>query len=706
MLMSQLNDVKVYNLSHGKSLPDWLTDRKKRQLLKQDVDLRRRIELIQDFNMPTASSNVKVTPDGQHILCTGVYKPRVKCFDVNQLSIKYDRCFDSEIVKFDILSEDFTKLIFLQADRYVEFHAQYGKYYRTRMPRFGRDLAYHKTSCDLLLVGDGHEVFRLNLELGHFMNPFVLKDLGCDINVVEVNPQHQLIATGTSTGLVECFDHRSNQSVGSLDVLATAGDMLKLDQFPAVTALTYKDGLRMAVGTDSGHILLYDIRTNKPYLVKDHLYGQAIKKIEFHDCSDNVLSCDSKVIRIWNEETGKSFTSIEPGVTVNDMAIYPRSGLIFLANEAEKNRCYYIPALGQAPKWCSFLDSITEELEESEEIVLYDDYKFVTQDDLDNLGLGHLRGTNVLRAYMHGYFVDMRLYHKAKSIMEPFAYEGYRKAKIQEKIEEQRASRIRLSKIPKINRHLAQKLLEEKPKKAPKKTPAAEEGATPDEEDEDGEDQRLVNPLMDDRFSAMFADKDFQVDEESDQYKLLHPVISKQEKQRQKKYKADYSSEEDDEYDSKPSKHAKEVAFDPVAVPKKKKKDNSDSADTSSTSKTETNKPTKKKDISLFEVNPSYSIPGTNAASMKDKSFKQLLGEVENHSLHQSKDTISYKEEEGVLGGKELTWKLGTSKTKETKDKQQEEHMSERKKARRHTKEIAKDLKTNENKYWRGKKVK
>ena len=28
------------------------------------------------------------------------------------------------------------------------------------------------------------------------------------------------------------------------------------------------------------------------------------------------------------------------------------------------------------------------------------------------VGLSHLVGTNLLRAYMHGYFMDVRLYHK------------------------------------------------------------------------------------------------------------------------------------------------------------------------------------------------------------------------------------------------------------------------------------------------------
>lgn len=246
-----MNDVRVYNLSSGKSLPEWLTDRKKRQMLKQDSELRRRIELIQDFDMPTASSSVRVTPDGQYLLSTGTYKPRIKCFDVNQLSVKYDRCCDSEVVKLEVLSEDFSKLVLLQADRYVEFHAQYGKYYRTRMPRFGRDLAYNRETCDLYLVGDGSEVFRLNLEQGQFLQPFSCDSTAADVNACEINPVHNMLACATSTGKVCCFDPRSRTSIGSLDTTkGVPKESLERSGMSAVTSLAFHDGLTMAAGTE------------------------------------------------------------------------------------------------------------------------------------------------------------------------------------------------------------------------------------------------------------------------------------------------------------------------------------------------------------------------------------------------------------------------------------------------------------------------
>lgn len=42
---------------------------------------------------------------------------QMRCYDVQQLSMKFDRHLDSEIVDFQILSEDYSKAVFLCADR-------------------------------------------------------------------------------------------------------------------------------------------------------------------------------------------------------------------------------------------------------------------------------------------------------------------------------------------------------------------------------------------------------------------------------------------------------------------------------------------------------------------------------------------------------------------------------------------------------------
>lgn len=42
MQVSAASDVKVYNLSAGRSLPEWISERKRRMLLKNDVGAEKR----------------------------------------------------------------------------------------------------------------------------------------------------------------------------------------------------------------------------------------------------------------------------------------------------------------------------------------------------------------------------------------------------------------------------------------------------------------------------------------------------------------------------------------------------------------------------------------------------------------------------------------------------------------------------------------
>lgn len=70
-------------------------------------------------------------------------------------------------------------------------------------------------------------------------------------------------------------------------------------------------------------------------------------------------------------------------ITINTCQI---SYLLHSLNLSSVFVCVCVQALGPAPKWCSFLDNLTEELEESPESTVYDDYKFLTRKDLENLG--------------------------------------------------------------------------------------------------------------------------------------------------------------------------------------------------------------------------------------------------------------------------------------------------------------------------------
>jgi ribosome biogenesis protein ENP2 len=249
------------------------------------------LELIQEFEMPGVSTTIKCSPDNQYILVTGTYKPRVRCFDLNNLSMKFERCFDSEVECFDILSDDYTKIVLLQTDRYLEIHSSSGRHYRLRIPKPGRDLKYQHSTCDLLVVGTSSEIYRLNLERGQFLQPF---ETSCSIlNTVDVNPYHNLICAGSQDGIVEAWDPRDRKKASSLDVAMHLKDF---KNFPSVTNLKFKNELQMAVGTSTGHVFMYDIRSREPTLIKDHLNQLPIKRIFFSTNENYVYSLDSAMV--------------------------------------------------------------------------------------------------------------------------------------------------------------------------------------------------------------------------------------------------------------------------------------------------------------------------------------------------------------------------------------------------------------------------
>lgn len=127
------NDTKIYHLTAGRTDPEFIkTYRQNLLKMKKEIDYVRRIEFIQNFQFPVASSKIEVSADGEFILASGIYAPQMKIFSTSQLSQKCMRGFDSEIVDFKLLSEDYSKFAAVCQDRNVEVHAQYGKHFKVR----------------------------------------------------------------------------------------------------------------------------------------------------------------------------------------------------------------------------------------------------------------------------------------------------------------------------------------------------------------------------------------------------------------------------------------------------------------------------------------------------------------------------------------------------------------------------------------------
>lgn len=117
--------------------------------------------------------------------------------------------------------------------------------------------------------------------------------------------------------------------------------------------------------------------------------------------------------------------------------------------------------------------------------------------------------------------MDARLYNKAKAVVEPFAFDRFRKDKIRQEIESERKSRLQIeSKLPKVNKELALKIMDEQ--------------ANPSNS---AKQRNVPNLLEDSRFKAMFENTDFAVNKEAEEYRLLAPVLNRLDKSKAKELK-------------------------------------------------------------------------------------------------------------------------------------------------------------------------
>ena len=270
--------------------------------------------------------------------------------------------------------------------------------------------------------------------------------------------------------------------------------------------------------------------------------------------------------------------------------------MLLTANEGKQQHAFFVPQLGPAPKWCAFLDNIVEEMAEDPNDPhsfnkssgdVYDNFKFLTMEQLRQLNLDHLVGTtSLLRPYMHGYFVAQKLYEEARLISNPDLWQEQRQKSIKEKIEKERESRIRGNKkvAVKVNRKLAEKIMEREEKAERKRAKRvlekggdddmldvdAEPEAAPAVGDVDEEPKAKGGVLSDPRFARLFQDEDFEVDEESHEFNAINPVTSKtrlpkgltaveEEELEEHRGSSDSESDDSEEERARPAKKAPQV---------------------------------------------------------------------------------------------------------------------------------------------------
>lgn len=268
-------------------------------------------------------------------------------------------------------------------------------------------------------------VYRITLEEGKFLQPF---ETDSNINSLDYNRYLNVLFAGGEE--LEVWDFRDRRRATKLQ--AGAGEVSKVKSDDT--------GLLVAVG-QRGVVDLFDVRFDRRMSRIKHAYVEPINSIEFDLETKHILSSTKKQIKITDYE-GKLFTSIEPQSEINMFSRVKGSGLILSAQEDPKIGCFFIPELGPAPKWVPYLENVTEELEETQTKLVYDEYKFVTEQEIFDLECQNLVGSKLIKPYLHGYLMHLKLYNKLIADKPLFDFDEYRKGKIEEKLNEKVPERI------------------------------------------------------------------------------------------------------------------------------------------------------------------------------------------------------------------------------------------------------------------------
>ena len=512
----------VYNLAKGKTLPEFIEDSKRSQkALRYNEDYRKRMELLHDMQFQGSSSSVTISEDGNYIAASGAYPPEVRIFDLAELGMKCSRRLEHEIISAEFLSEDYRKMAMLCADRCIEFHAQYGKHQLVRIPKFGRSMKYDRATCILYVASSSESIYRIDLEEGVFLSPLVSSASGED----STKPTHASMAlaplglpillAGLDNGEVHSWDTRDDSKPISCLIASVDGN--------EVTQMAWSsDGMQIACGLDNGVVRGYDIRSSHVLFERDHRNDFPV--VGLHFTSKSVIaSADNCSVKIW-DTTSRSSTEgggsqnligfVESKDKINGLKFWPNSGLFFTPCEAPRVGTYFAPSVGPAPRWCSFLDTVADEINKTNESTVggdtttaaakqvYDDYIFLTKEQIQALGAENLIGTPVVKAYMHGFWMDRRVHAKLRDVAEPFLYEKYKQDKVRAEVEKSRPMRmpVRVKDTSSTRGAINERMQKELAKKM----------AQIDNKRENVIASRI---LEDSRFSKLWSNSDFQVEE-------------------------------------------------------------------------------------------------------------------------------------------------------------------------------------------------
>ena len=308
---------------------------------------------IPDFCFPFSTSITKETLDGEYLISIGTYPSQIKCFSLNDLNMKFQRNFDSEIIDFQVLSRNWEKLTFLRSDKKLDFHTKAGLYYQIKLPEKGCDLTFDRRKLILYIPCVNNKISILDLTHGKFTNELKTSE-NSSITCSGLNPTNGLFVLGLKNGKNEFWDPRIlKKSVGKIN----SSNYIKYKKYNSVSALRFSDknDNLFFSGLRSGEIVVYDLRCFSPLLSKVIQPLTPVKTIRANYNSNFILVSNSNFVKYWRLSTGKTKFSFKSEIDINHTCSIKNTGIIFFSLNYKNIGAKYFKSLGPIPEWSEAL---------------------------------------------------------------------------------------------------------------------------------------------------------------------------------------------------------------------------------------------------------------------------------------------------------------------------------------------------------------
>lgn len=292
------------------------------------------VDVVRNIGFPVATIDMVLTQDKKRLLLTGTYKPSIKMYDLANYTTKYERHLVAEPIRLEPLTADAEKFCILRTDRTIEFHNKTGFHADIHIPHAGRDILYNCYTAELLVSGNFKGVYRFNTEQGRFLKPIDIPQ----ISELAISAAHGLVA-GISESRVHFIDLRAKE-----EVLCAP-----LEGGISQTVDIHENGVKYIVGTDSGFLYEYDIRSPRENL-NSILLNNSIQEARYN--GKYILLASGDKLAVLNEK--RNLSTIDCQFQIASFVF--NEGLIIAGGESDKLKSFYISEIGRAPVWCSNIE--------------------------------------------------------------------------------------------------------------------------------------------------------------------------------------------------------------------------------------------------------------------------------------------------------------------------------------------------------------